>query len=134
MNTELVGNEAGLLTYFDFNEGIAGGTNTSITTVTNKANNALNGTLNNFTRTGTSSNFVGNSVSSTEIIGAATICGNTTTQYSHQISGGTWSVSSGASATISTSGLLTATTNAASTTAPSASVAPVVVEIPLIPA
>ncbi|WMW77971.1 LamG-like jellyroll fold domain-containing protein [Flavobacterium sp. 20NA77.7] len=111
MNAELAGTEAGLLAYFDFNEGIAGGTNTSITSIINKANNTLNGTLTNFTRTGTTSNFVGNSVSSSDITGAATICGNTTAQYTHQIPGGTWSVSNGATATISTSGLLTATTN-----------------------
>jgi len=111
MNAELLGNETGLLTYFDFNQGIAGGANTSITSVTNKANNALNGTLTNFTRTGTTSNFVGNSVASFDITGLASICANSTTQYTHPIAGGTWSLSNGASATISNSGLLTAASN-----------------------
>jgi gliding motility-associated-like protein len=111
MNTELTGTETGLLAYFDFNQGVAGGNNTSITTVTNKANSALNGTLTNFTRSGTSSNFVGSTISSFDITGPATICANTTAQYSHLISGGTWSVSNGANATVSASGLLTSAAN-----------------------
>ncbi len=111
MNTELAGNETGLLAYFDFNQGVAGGTNTAITTVTNKANSALNGTLTNFTRTGTTSNFVGNTMAAIDMVGPATICANSTAQYTHQIPGGTWSVSSGAAATVSTAGLLTTTTN-----------------------
>ena len=110
MNTELAGNETGLLAYFDFNQGVAGGTNTGITTVTNKANSALNGTLTNFTRTGTSSNFVGSTITNLDIVGVATICANGTSQYTHPIAGGTWSVSNGATATISSSGLLTAST------------------------
>jgi gliding motility-associated-like protein len=111
MNTELAGNETGLLAYFDFNQGVAGGTNTAITSVTNKANNALNGTLINFTRTGTTSNFLGNTMAAIDMVGPATICANSTAQYTHQIPGGTWSVSSGAAATVSTAGLLTTTTN-----------------------
>jgi gliding motility-associated-like protein len=112
MNVELVGNEAGLLTYFDFNQGTGGGSNTGITTVINKANNALNGTLNSFTRTGTSSNFVGSSIANLDISGAATICANSSSQYTHPIAGGTWSIStSGANATVNTSGLVTSAAN-----------------------
>ena len=108
MNTELLGNETGLLAYFNLNEGIAGGTNTSVTTVINKANSALNGTLNSFTKTGTTSNFVGSTISTFDISGAASICANNTSQFTHPISGGTWSVTSGASATVNSSGLITA--------------------------
>ena len=111
MYTELVGNETGLLAYFDFNEGVAGGTNTSISTLTNKANNTSNGTLTNFTRTGTSSNIVGNTTSNIALTGAATFCANSTSQYTHPVAGGTWSVASGATATISATGLLTSTVN-----------------------
>ena len=107
MNTELAGNETGLLAYFNLNEGVAGGTNTSITTVLNKANANLNGTLTNFTKTGTTSNFVGSTISTFDITGAAAICANNTSQYTHQIAGGTWSVSSGAIATVNSNGLLT---------------------------
>jgi gliding motility-associated-like protein len=111
MYTELVGNETGLLAYFDFNEGIAGGTNTSISTLTNKANNASNGTLTNFTKTGTSSNFVGSALTSFTISGDAIICANSTSQYTHPMSGGTWSISNGANATINSSGLVTTLEN-----------------------
>jgi len=50
--------ETGLKAYYTFNQGVAAGNNTAITTVTDKTANALTGTLNNFTKTGTSSNFV----------------------------------------------------------------------------
>jgi hypothetical protein len=60
MNNELQGDELGLLVYFPFNEGVAGGNNTAITILTDKA--AAGGvavaTLVNFTKTGTTSNFV----------------------------------------------------------------------------
>lgn len=58
MYTELAGSESGLLAYYNFNQGIAGGNNATITTVTDKTANALNGTLTNFAKTGSSSNFV----------------------------------------------------------------------------
>jgi gliding motility-associated-like protein len=111
MYTELVGNEPGLLANFDFNQGIANGNNTAITTVINKANSALNGTLTNFTKTGTSSNFVANSITSYPITGAAIVCANSTAQYTHPVSGGSWTISNGANATISNSGLLTTAAN-----------------------
>ena len=111
MYTELVGNEAGLLANFDFNQGIANGNNTTITTVINKANSSLNGTLTNFTKTGTSSNFVANTITSYPITGAAIVCANSTAQYTHPVSGGTWTLSNGANATISNTGLLTTAAN-----------------------
>jgi hypothetical protein len=58
MNTELLGTETGLKAYYTFNQGIAAGNNTAITTVTDKTVNALNGTLTNFAKTGATSNFV----------------------------------------------------------------------------
>lgn len=58
MSTELAGNEAGLVAYYNFNHGVAGGTNTGVTTLTDKTSNANNGTLNNFTLTGTTSNWI----------------------------------------------------------------------------
>ena len=64
MNTELIGTETGLKSYYTFNQGIAAGNNTAITTVTDKTANALNGTLTNFTNTGATSNFVVGKVSS----------------------------------------------------------------------
>ena len=58
MNNELIGNETGLIAYYTFNQGVAAGNNSAITTVTDKTANALTGTLYNFTKTGTTSNFV----------------------------------------------------------------------------
>jgi hypothetical protein len=56
----LVGNENGLVAYYRFNQGIAGGSNTTITSVTNnRTTGGFTGTLSgNFTLTGTSSNWV----------------------------------------------------------------------------
>jgi hypothetical protein len=58
LNNELNGTETGLVAYYPFNQGIAGGDNTAISTVTDKTANAINGTLTNFSKNGLSSNFV----------------------------------------------------------------------------
>ncbi|MEI8085040.1 MAG: LamG-like jellyroll fold domain-containing protein [Paludibacter sp.] len=58
MNTELVGNESGLVTYYNFNQGVAGGNNSAITTEPNLVSGGNNGILNNFAKTGSTSNFV----------------------------------------------------------------------------
>ncbi len=60
MNDELSGTEPGLVAYYNFNQGVAGGNNTAITTVTDKSSNANNGTLANFTLNGSTSNFIAN--------------------------------------------------------------------------
>lgn len=49
---------SGLIAYYKCNQGIAGGDNTAITNLTDATTNAFNGTLTNFARTGTASNFV----------------------------------------------------------------------------
>lgn len=105
--TSLQGNETGLVAYYDFNQGLAGGNNIAITTAVNKANSTLNGTLTNLTKSGTSSNFITSTISDFPIIGNAVACQNATTQFTHPIAGGTWSVSNGADATVSNTGLLT---------------------------
>ena len=58
MTTELVGNESGLISYYNFNQGSANGTNIGVTTLNDKTANVNNGTLNNFALTGTTSNWV----------------------------------------------------------------------------
>ena len=110
MNTELAGNESGLLAYYTFNHGIAGGNNTSVNTIVNLANSASNGTITNSDKSGTNSNLVLGVTANFSIAGATNICGNSTSQYTHPIVGGSWSVSNGATSTISTTGLLTSTT------------------------
>ena len=56
-NTELTGTEPGLVTYYNFNQGIANGTNTSVTTLQDRAG-SKNGSLQGFALTGTNSNWV----------------------------------------------------------------------------
>lgn len=68
MNTELFGNETGLKAYYTFNQGVAGGSNAAITTISDKTSNALNGTLMNFAKTGTTSNFVQGKVPSNSVL------------------------------------------------------------------
>lgn len=58
MNTELAGNETGLVAYYNFNQGVAGGINTGVTSLIDKTVNGYNGALNNFTLNGTTSNWV----------------------------------------------------------------------------
>ncbi|PWH86467.1 LamG-like jellyroll fold domain-containing protein [Brumimicrobium oceani] len=58
IDIELVGNETGLLVYYDFNQGIPAGNNTAISNLENSANVMQTGVFNNFTLNGASSNFV----------------------------------------------------------------------------
>ncbi len=57
MNGSLCGDEAGLRAYYKFDQGVAGGNNTSVLTLTDELGTS-NGTLLNFTLSGTSSNWV----------------------------------------------------------------------------
>ena len=106
----LQGNETGLVGYYDFNHGVPGGNNTSINVTVNAVNTASNGTLTNFAKNGSISNFVEGFNGILDIVGAAIICANSTSQYAYPIAGGTWTVSNGAAATVSANGLLTTTT------------------------
>ncbi|HEX5001015.1 MAG TPA: LamG-like jellyroll fold domain-containing protein [Bacteroidia bacterium] len=63
---------SGLDIYFDFNQGIPGGTNTAITSLTNSAG-ILNGSLNGFQLSGNTSNFVAG-IPSYATPDSATIC------------------------------------------------------------
>lgn len=56
MNTELTGEETGLVAYYPFKQGIANQSNTSITTLFDEVG-TNNGVISNFALTGTSSNF-----------------------------------------------------------------------------
>ncbi|MFI5151282.1 MAG: LamG-like jellyroll fold domain-containing protein, partial [Bacteroidia bacterium] len=58
MSCELTGTQPGLLTYYQFNQGVAGGTNTGLTSATDASGNSNTGTLVNFTLSGASSNWV----------------------------------------------------------------------------
>jgi regulation of enolase protein 1 (concanavalin A-like superfamily) len=58
MNCELAGTEAGLMAYYDFNQGVAGGNNATETTLLDRSSNGNNGALTNFALNGSSSNWV----------------------------------------------------------------------------
>jgi hypothetical protein len=59
MGSELVGDGSGLLAYYNFNQGTAGGTNTGNTTLNNLTPTLnLNGTITNVALSGSTSNFV----------------------------------------------------------------------------
>jgi hypothetical protein len=57
-NKEILSQMTGLVGNYHFNQGIASGNNTSITSATDESGNNNNGTLVNFTRNGATSNFV----------------------------------------------------------------------------
>ncbi len=84
MNKELVGNESGLVEYYNFNQGIAGGNNIGITTLLKNTTSGHNGTLNNFNLFGSTSNWVSNTnlvtafVPSTQTVCIGTAVTNTT--------------------------------------------------------
>jgi hypothetical protein len=61
MNNAVPGNTTGLVVYYQFNQGIAGGNNAGLTTLSDITPNNKNGTLNNFALNGTFSNWVGGS-------------------------------------------------------------------------
>lgn len=58
MNENLCAPLAGLVAYFSFNQGTAGGNNAGLNTLTNHANSANNGVLHNFSLTGNASNWI----------------------------------------------------------------------------
>jgi hypothetical protein len=58
MNSGLSGTEADLAAYYKFEQGAASGSNSGITTLTDRSANSKNGTLTNFALLGTASNWV----------------------------------------------------------------------------
>ncbi len=58
MNCELTGSENGLVAYYNFNQGIAGGSNSGVTTLTDLAGGDNNGTLNGFALSNATSNWI----------------------------------------------------------------------------
>lgn len=105
MHAELSGNETGLVAYYNFNQGIAGGSNTSISSLSGRTATPYNGTLNNFARSGTTSNFVAGVVP--EITGESIVNFGVTTTLTNVLNGGTWSSSTTGVATVDASGVVT---------------------------
>ena len=102
----LLGNEAGLVAYYNFNQGIANGNNSSISTLIDNTSTSNNGTLAGFSLSGTTSNFVGGYFP--EISGLNSVVAGNTITLSHVFTGGTWSSASTGIATVNpTTGLVT---------------------------
>ena len=110
MNSELVGNETGLVAYYTFNQGVAGGNNTSITTVANKSANALNGTLSNLTKNGATSNFVIGKVKPLPIEDGLILSLDANNANSYSGAGSSWNDISGNNYNCALSGGVTFTT------------------------
>jgi gliding motility-associated-like protein len=105
INDDVVGTEAGLVANYNFNQGIAGGTNTGISTLFDSTATANNGTISNFGLNGNTSNFVTGYFA--QITGTNVVAIGATTQLSHVLSGGTWSSVTPAVATVDATGLVT---------------------------
>ncbi len=107
LNIEIAGNESGLLAYYDFNSGIVAGSNTGVTTLTNKSSNNYHGVLTNFALTGAGSNWVGgNNFTIPAITGTTTFCVADSFQLSNSVLGGAWSTSNAAIVSINNAGMI----------------------------
>ncbi|WP_395047208.1 SBBP repeat-containing protein [Flavobacterium sp.] len=60
MNCELAAGQTSLIAYYQFNQGVDNANNSTITTLTDSSGNNNTGTLNNFTLTGATSNWIAN--------------------------------------------------------------------------
>ena len=67
MNIPLSGSESGLIAYYGFDQGVANGINTGITTLNDLTGHGYNGTLYNFALTGTISNWVEGILNSSQL-------------------------------------------------------------------
>jgi hypothetical protein len=67
---ELLGNESGLVAYYDFNQGVAEGDNSSIVSATDRTANGRHAELHDFALIGSSSNFVEKSGIGSELVPA----------------------------------------------------------------
>jgi hypothetical protein len=95
-NCELIGNEPQLLAYYNFNQGVAGGSNSMFTVLPNVVGPSPNGTLTGFSLNGATSNYV-----------ASTSSLSGTCNYSYISLAGSTSVCANNSATITASGAST---------------------------
>lgn len=58
MNCPLIGNKPGLIAYYDFNEGVPNSNNAGITTLNDGTSHGLNGSLQSFSLSGITSNWI----------------------------------------------------------------------------
>jgi len=62
MNCELSGAQPGLVSYYKFNQGVEGGDNSTVTSLTDSSGNGNDGTLTNFDLSANSSNWISGSI------------------------------------------------------------------------
>lgn len=83
MNRHFTGPQTDLVAYYDFDHGVASGTNTGITTLSDYSGGGYNGTLTNFALTGSTSNWIastanittsGNAVLGYNLTATAAVC------------------------------------------------------------
>ncbi|MEL7532986.1 MAG: LamG-like jellyroll fold domain-containing protein [Bacteroidota bacterium] len=101
MNAEFCAIPAGLEAYYQFNEGVAAGTNTGLTSLVDLSGNGYNGTLNNFSLSGTTSNWVTGSGISQGIGTTATLIVSSCGNYVSPSGNYTWNVAGTYADTIS---------------------------------
>ncbi|MEN9332330.1 MAG: hypothetical protein RLZZ94_1420, partial [Bacteroidota bacterium] len=109
MNVSMLGNEAGLVANYNFDQGIANGTNTATTTITDITANSLSGTISGVTLTGNTSNFVEGFMPSISAAGnATTLASSSTLTLTNGLNGGVWSSTNAGIATVNANnGLVT---------------------------
>lgn len=90
-NNELCAGQTGLLAYYKFNQGTAGGSNTGVTTLTDDSGNSYSGTLNSFALTGSTSNWVTGATLAPGIATSATVNAATCDTYTSPSGKYTWS-------------------------------------------
>ena len=101
MNIPLEGTESGLVDYYNFNQGIAGGNNTGLTTLLDNTATANPGTLVGFALSGNTSNYMSGFFP--QITGPNFVVAGNTIALAHPIAGGTWSSAATAVATVNAS-------------------------------
>lgn len=97
MNLSITGTQPNLLVNYVFNQGVAGGNNTGATTLNDISGNTYNGTLTNFTLTGSTSNWI--SSGATVTMSGNPINGIAQSQSATVCSGGSLSFPDGSSQT-----------------------------------
>ena len=103
MNAALSGNETGLVANFNFDQGVANGTNTNTTSLIDNSSNGLNGSIINFALNGNSSNFVDGFMPSITAAGnTSDVLVGKTLALTNIITGGVWSSTNTNIATVNT--------------------------------
>ncbi len=111
MSVALTGNEPGLVAYYNFDQGIANGTNTATTKLVNNTTNALAGTISGMTLTGNVSNFVEGFMPSITAADSITVLlKGKTLALSNILTSGVWSSTNTNVASVDNNGLVTAVT------------------------